>query len=116
MEYVPHVLMHRYARNQNEMDQKKSKLRFIDEMENKNVSKAFLCHIEKNKSHAFAVIKDTHKDQWLLLDSLKDDPLPLPNLSILFEDYHLGGRASVVIFEDTSSSRSVIWENTKEIN
>jgi hypothetical protein len=93
---VPRRIFHRFARRDNELETIQD---FHDHVvRNPKIERIFFCHIELNKSHAFAAIK---KDgSWYLLDSLLDDPVKMSNLKELFENPLYALRASVMIVQD----------------
>lgn len=69
----------------------------------------YLCHVEPGKAHAFAAVKqNSKKDEWFLLDSLMDNPLPVVSSSELFTREELAGRASVVCVRDFSREVIVV--------
>lgn len=114
LEYIPHKLLHRYSRTSNQLDLMDSRIRFREEI--LKVDKAFFCHIEHGKSHAFIVKKDKKKvDGWILLDSLREIPLEIPESFILFQEHQFAGRASVMILRDISLPSKILWEKKKEV-
>ena len=111
VEYVPHKIVHRYPRTESEEDQRMSKERFLRELSESE--KAFFCHIEKGRSHAFAAMRDPdNSKQWLLLDSLRNGFVQVQEQS-MFERHNFAGRASVMIVRDKSESSRVLWSKNK---
>lgn len=100
--YTPHRFLHRYCRSTSVEDQKSSKEYFVNTTKLHESSKMYLCHCENGKSHAFAAMKknESEKGEWILLDSLVGAGLVVPGLKEMFDDYHMGARASVLVIPD----------------
>jgi len=96
--YVPHRFFHRYSRSKDQADQLMGKKLFLDQTE--KADQIYLGRIENKKSHATCMLKIN--ENWILMDSLKGNPLPMPQKDEIFNDIKLCSSASILMTRDFS--------------
>jgi len=110
LNYVPQRFYHKYARGSSE-DVSFATQRFNSVIKsNPEQAKLYLCHIELGKAHAFCARK--LNNNWVLLDSLRKCPVKVKEENAMFEDYTIGGRASLMVFPDNTRASKVLASMT----